>query len=171
MKPRRQPWSDTGRAPAGRARVAPLLFAALLLVAMAAAGGTLALITATAAQYGLYRVPVASWLVLGLAGLLLALLAGAGPALSQDAGAPALGWQIEIADPDGAYEPSLALDAIGKLLGCSTLLLLGGILFTCSTYSTARTSGSEVPYYIWIGGVVCGLIGIVYSLVRMSRLR
>lgn len=76
MKPRRQPWSDTGRAPAGRARVAPLLFAALLLVAMAAAGGTLALIIANAAQYGLYRVPVASWLVLGLAGLLLA-VAGA----------------------------------------------------------------------------------------------
>lgn len=46
--------------------------------------------------------------------LLMALLAGAGPALSQDAGVPALGWQIEIADPDGASVPSLALDAQGR---------------------------------------------------------
>lgn len=46
--------------------------------------------------------------------LLMALLAGAGPVLSQDAGAPALGWQIEIADPDGASVPSLALDAQGR---------------------------------------------------------
>ena len=60
---------------------------------------------------------------------------------------------------------------LGKVLGCSTLLLLGGILFTCSTYSTARASGSATPYFIWIGGVLCGLIGIVYSVVRMSRLR
>lgn len=77
MKPRRQPWSDTGRAPAGRSRVAPLLFAALLLIAMPAAVGTIALIVANAAEYGLARVPVASWLVLGLAGLLLA-VAGTG---------------------------------------------------------------------------------------------
>lgn len=46
--------------------------------------------------------------------LVVAILAGAGPAFSQDAGTPALGWQIEIADPDGAYQPSLALDAQGR---------------------------------------------------------
>jgi len=75
VKPRRLPWSDIGRAPAGGSRVAPLLFAALLLIALAAAIGTLALIVANADQYGLAGVPVASWLVLGLVALLLAVAA------------------------------------------------------------------------------------------------
>ncbi|RPI50441.1 MAG: hypothetical protein EHM56_10820, partial [Chloroflexi bacterium] len=73
MKPRREPWSDVRRVLAGRYGLAYLLFVASLLTTLAVAGGTLALIIANAAEYGFFFVPIASWLVLGLAGLIVAL--------------------------------------------------------------------------------------------------
>ena len=66
-----------------------------------------------------------------------------------------------------AYRSTLA-----RVLGCSTFLMLGGVLVTCATYSTARASGAGgAPYFVWFGAVLCGLIGVAYSIGRLARLR
>jgi hypothetical protein len=53
---------------------------------------------------------------------------------------------------------------LGSLLGCSVLLTLMGI----ATIVTATEAGSG---WLWIGAVVCGLIGIVYSIARLAQAR
>ncbi len=53
---------------------------------------------------------------------------------------------------------------LGSLLGCSVLFTLMGI----ATISTATQTGSG---WIWIGAVVCGLVGIGYSISRFIQAR
>lgn len=53
---------------------------------------------------------------------------------------------------------------LGSLLGCSSLFVLMGV----GTIVTAADTGSG---WVWIGAVVCGLVGIVYSVTRLLRAR
>jgi hypothetical protein len=55
---------------------------------------------------------------------------------------------------------------LGTLLGCSTLAVLFGVGTLLSAIAA-----SETPQYIWIGGMVCGLVGIVYAISQLAKAR
>jgi hypothetical protein len=57
----------------------------------------------------------------------------------------------------------------GRVVGCSALLLLGGIVVTIATYSTAVSSGSGGTYYVWWGAMLFGAVGIIYGLTTFAR--
>lgn len=53
-----------------------------------------------------------------------------------------------------------------KILGCSTILFLAGLIITISTISSASEEG-----IIWYGAILCGLIGIIYGITRIIKAR
>lgn len=54
---------------------------------------------------------------------------------------------------------------LGVTLGCSVLLLLGGL----STFLTpVQTQNAR---WLWIGAVICGIIGIVYAIAQLAKKR
>jgi hypothetical protein len=55
---------------------------------------------------------------------------------------------------------------LGALLGCSTLAVLVGVGTLLSAIAA-----SEAPQYIWIGGMACGLVGIVYAIYQLAKSR
>ena len=87
------------------------------------------------------------------------------------AGMTSAGYSQAEAEAMAAGAVRVVRSTLARVLGCSGFLMLGGILVTCATYSTARASGVETPYFVWFGAVLCGLIGIIYSVSRLLRLR
>lgn len=54
---------------------------------------------------------------------------------------------------------------LGVTLGCSVLLLLGGLSTFLAPVHTQDTR------WFWVGAIICGPIGIVYSIVRLAKTR
>lgn len=52
-----------------------------------------------------------------------------------------------------------------KILGCSTILFLAGLIITISTISSAEEG------VIWYGAIICGLVGIIYGITRIIKAR
>lgn len=59
-----------------------------------------------------------------------------------------------------------------RVIGCSVLLLLGGLGVTVTTFAGNYIYLNGQPHYaVWFGAVICGLIGIVYGLWQRNRIR
>ena len=58
--------------------------------------------------------------------------------------------------------------AVGAMGGCAALGIAATIV-TVASYSAASSAGGE--YWIWWGGMVCGVVGFIWGLVRLAKIR
>lgn len=59
-----------------------------------------------------------------------------------------------------------------RVVGCSALLLLGGLGATVTTFAGNYLYVHGEPHYaVWFGAIICGLVGIVYGVRQLSRIR
>ena len=59
------------------------------------------------------------------------------------------------------------LRALGMMAGFG-LLGLVALAVTVGTYNEAAQSGGT--YFIWYGGILCGVIGFLYGLVKLVKI-
>jgi hypothetical protein len=59
-----------------------------------------------------------------------------------------------------------------NLLGCSTLMLLGGVILTFTSINGNYLHFNGEEYIvIYFGSVVAGIVGIIYSIRQMKKIR
>ena len=81
----------------------------------------------------------------------------------------AAGWSEEVAQQMIRETASKERwKAIGAMVGCAALGIVA-TAFTITSYEAASVAGGE--YWICYGGIVCGVVGFFWGLVRLAKIR
>lgn len=81
----------------------------------------------------------------------------------------AAGWSEEVAQQMICETASKERwKAIGTMVGCAALGIVATAV-TIGSYEAASVAGGE--YWIWYGGIVCGVVGFFWGLVRLAKIR